>query len=40
MVLSDLSDESRYATEWGIGTVIRDGDELYVSLSLSLSLSS
>ena len=28
MVLSDLSDESRYATEWGIGTVIRDGDEL------------
>ena len=30
MVLSDLSDESRYATEWGIGTVIRDGDELYV----------
>lgn len=36
MVLSDLSDESRYATEWGIGTVIRDGDELYVpSLVLS-----
>lgn len=28
MVLSDLSDESRYATEWGIGTVVRDGDEL------------
>lgn len=31
MVLSDLSDESRYATEWGIGTVIRDGDELCVT---------
>lgn len=30
MVLSDLSDESRYATEWGIGTVIRDGDELII----------
>ena len=36
MVLSDLSDESRYATEWGIGTVIRDGDELYVTSSLLL----
>jgi hypothetical protein len=31
MVLSDLSDESRYAMEWGIGTVIRDGDELCVN---------
>ena len=31
MLLSDLSDESRYAMEWGIGTVIRDGDELYVT---------
>lgn len=30
MLLSDLSDESRYAMEWAIGTVIRDGDELYV----------
>lgn len=30
MVLSDLSDESRYATEWGIGTVIRDGDHLII----------
>jgi hypothetical protein len=30
MLLSDLSDESRYAMEWGIGTVLRDGDELYV----------
>lgn len=28
MLLSDMSDESRYAMEWGIGTVIRDGDEL------------
>jgi hypothetical protein len=34
MLLSDLSDESRYAMEWGIGTVIRDGDELYVSPSV------
>lgn len=31
IVASDLSDESRYAVEWGIGTVLRDGDELYVS---------
>lgn len=31
MLLSDLSEESRYALEWGIGTVIRDGDELYVT---------
>ena len=31
MLLSDMSDESRYAMEWGIGTVIRDGDELYVT---------
>jgi len=28
IVASDLSDESRYAFEWGIGTVLRDGDEL------------
>lgn len=31
VLASDLSDESRYALEWGIGTVLRDGDELYVS---------
>ena len=31
IVASDLSDESRYAVEWGIGTVLRDGDELYAS---------
>lgn len=31
VVASDLSDESRYAVEWGIGTVLRDGDELYAS---------
>ena len=31
IVASDLSDESRYAIEWGIGTVLRDGDELSVS---------
>ena len=36
MILSDLSDESRYATEWGIGTVIRDGDELYAARSLAV----
>ena len=30
VVASDLSDESRYAVEWGIGTVLRDGDEMYV----------
>ena len=30
-VASDLSDESRYAVEWGIGTVLRDGDELCAS---------
>jgi hypothetical protein len=28
IVASDLSEESRYAVEWGIGTVIRDGDNL------------
>lgn len=28
VVASDLSDESRYAVEWGIGTVLRDGDEM------------
>jgi hypothetical protein len=28
IIASDLSDESRYAVEWGIGTVLRDGDEM------------
>ena len=28
MVASDLSEESRYAVEWGIGTVLKDGDEM------------
>ncbi|KAH6912543.1 hypothetical protein BKA70DRAFT_1384345 [Coprinopsis sp. MPI-PUGE-AT-0042] len=28
VVASDLSEESRYAVEWGIGTVLRDGDEM------------
>ncbi|KAF8631812.1 hypothetical protein AX17_005027 [Amanita inopinata Kibby_2008] len=30
MVASDLSEESRYAVEWGIGTVLRDGDEMLI----------
>jgi hypothetical protein len=30
IVASDLSEESQYALEWGIGTVIRDGDELMI----------
>lgn len=30
VVLSDLSDESRYAVEWAIGTVARDGDEIFL----------
>lgn len=30
IVASDLSEESRYAVEWGIGTVIRDGDHLLI----------
>jgi hypothetical protein len=30
VVASDLSDESRYAVEWGIGTVLRDGDEMMI----------
>ncbi|ETW81740.1 hypothetical protein HETIRDRAFT_475215 [Heterobasidion irregulare TC 32-1] len=30
MVGSDMSDESRYALEWAIGTVLRDGDELLI----------
>ena len=33
VIASDLSDESRYAVEWGIGTVLRDGDEMCVRLS-------
>ena len=28
VVFSDLSEESRWAVEWGIGTVLRDGDEM------------
>lgn len=28
VLASDLSVESRYALEWGIGTVLRDGDEM------------
>jgi len=35
MVASDLSEESKYAVEWGIGTVLKDGDEMYVSSFLS-----
>ena len=30
VVASDLSQESRYAIEWGIGTVLRDGDEMLI----------
>ncbi|KIN97697.1 hypothetical protein M404DRAFT_1005869 [Pisolithus tinctorius Marx 270] len=30
VVASDLSEESRYAVEWGIGTVLRDGDEMLI----------
>ena len=30
IVASDLSQESRYAVEWGIGTVLRDGDEMMI----------
>jgi hypothetical protein len=28
IVASDLSEESRYAVEWGTGAVIRGGDHL------------
>lgn len=28
MVASDLSEEAKYAVEWGIGTVLKDGDEM------------
>jgi hypothetical protein len=28
IIASDLSEESHYAVEWGIGTVIQDGDHL------------
>jgi len=31
VIASDLSDESRYAVEWGIGTVLRDGDEMLIA---------
>lgn len=30
IIASDMSEESRYAVEWGIGTVIRDGDQLLI----------
>ncbi|RDB18054.1 hypothetical protein Hypma_000892 [Hypsizygus marmoreus] len=30
VVASDLSQESRYAVEWAIGTVLRDGDDLLI----------
>ncbi|KAI0822297.1 hypothetical protein BC628DRAFT_1390413 [Trametes gibbosa] len=30
VLASDLSEESRYALEWGIGTVLRDGDDLII----------
>jgi len=30
VVASDLSEESGYAVEWAIGTVARDGDEMWV----------
>jgi hypothetical protein len=39
MLASDLSDESRYALEWGIGTVLRDGDEMFVFFHLNPSIS-
>ena len=30
VVLSDLSEESQYAVEWAIGTVARNGDEMFL----------
>lgn len=30
VIASDLSGESRYAVEWGIGTVLKDGDEMLI----------
>lgn len=30
IVASDMSEESRYAVEWGIGTVLRDGDRMLI----------
>lgn len=30
VVLSDLSEESRYAVQWAVGTVARDGDEIFL----------
>lgn len=30
VVLSDISEESTYAVEWAIGTVARDGDEVFL----------
>jgi hypothetical protein len=30
VIASDLSEESKYAVEWGIGTVLRDGDEMII----------
>jgi hypothetical protein len=30
VVATDMSEESRYAIEWGIGTVLRDGDSMLI----------
>jgi hypothetical protein len=30
LVGSDMGEDSRYAVEWGIGTVLRDGDEMLI----------
>jgi hypothetical protein len=35
VIASDLNDESRYAVEWGIGTVLRHGDEMCAPISLT-----
>lgn len=39
IVASDISDESRYAVEWAVGTVLRDGDELCVLIPDCILLS-
>jgi hypothetical protein len=35
LVSSDLSPQATYAMEWAIGTVLRDGDTLWVAQALS-----
>lgn len=40
LVATDLSDEALYALEWTIGTILRDGDTLYIVYAIEENASS